>query len=302
MDTNVIEPPEGTETIGDAHGDIAVSPSGDIYVSVQGGDYKGVQVYDADGRYLRNLPDAPSDLHGFIIVSPDGGTPSIYGARRHGQEIVRLALDGRRLLTIPGTAIPEQYKKEDEGERKLHLTGVAVAPNGDIYAVDGYGLDFIHRFNSDGAYIDTFAGKGPPWNLNNCHKIAIDPRFQPARLLCTDRLNGRLVHMSLDGEMLGVVADDLRWPSAVAFYNDELALAEIQGRVSILGLQGEILGSFGTNENEDEILTNKVPPDKWRSDLFHSPHGIAYDACGNLLVVEWNEWGRVVRLNRPCQE
>src|SRR6185436_19348176 len=68
MNSKILTPPPGMQTIGDSHGDIAVSPAGEIYVSVQAGTHPGIQVYGADGRYLRNVPDAPTDLHGFIIA------------------------------------------------------------------------------------------------------------------------------------------------------------------------------------------------------------------------------------------
>ena len=72
MDSKFFSPPPGMTTIGDSHGDIAVSPAGEIYVSVQGGDHPGIQVYSAQGRYVRNVPGAPPDLHGFIIArAPD---------------------------------------------------------------------------------------------------------------------------------------------------------------------------------------------------------------------------------------
>jgi hypothetical protein len=296
FDRHFLSPPDGMTTIGDSHGDIAVSPAGEIYVSVQGGDHKGIQVYDARGSYLRNVPNAPSDLHGFIITSASNGEPNIFGARLEGQQIVELGLDGKPVLTIQATSIPDRYKTRRDEKLWLALTGVAVAPNGDIYAVDGYGRDFIHRFDKTGHYIGTFGGDGGPWNFKQCHKIAIDGRFKPVRLLCTDRLHDRLIQMDLEGHVLGVVAERLRWPSALAVYKNELAVAELGGRVTILGLHGEVVASIGTNQNAGEIKTNLVPPEKWRPNLFYAPHGITYDAAGNLLVTEWNQWGRVVRV------
>jgi DNA-binding beta-propeller fold protein YncE len=298
MNTQFLTPPPGMRTIGDAHGDIAVSPSGEIYVSVQGGDRPGVQIYSPQGRYLRNLPHAPNDFHGFIITTAPDGTPHIYGSRLVGQEIQELTLDGKIVLTIPAASIPDRYKTEKDGKLSLSLTDVAVAPNGDIYAVDGYGRDFIHRFDKAGHYLGTFGGDGEPWNFKQCHKIAIDPRFQPVRLLCTDRLHDRLIQMNLDGHVLGVFAEGLRWPSAMSVYRDELAVAELGGRVSILDKQGHVLASIGSNENASETKTNQIPPEKWQPNLFYAPHGIAYDKDGNLLVTEWNSWGRVVRLER----
>lgn len=262
LDQSFLIPPDGASTIGDSHGDIAVSPSGEIYVSVQGGAHKGLQVYDAQGRYLRNVPDAPNDLHGFIIAPVADGRSNIFGARVEGQEVVELTLEGKRELTISAASIPDKYKTRWKGKLVLALTSVAVASNGDIYVVDGYGRDFIHRFDKVGRYIATFGGHGKPWNFNNCHKIAIDSRFKPVRLLCTDRLHDRLIQMDLNGRVLGVFAQGLRWPSALAVYKNELGVAELGGRVTILGLHGEVIASIGTNKNIKEIKTfmGEIPP------------------------------------------
>jgi hypothetical protein len=293
-----LSPPDGADTIGDSHGDIAVSPTGEIYVSVQGGARKGLQVYSPRGQYLRNVPNAPEDLHGFIITRGSNGNPDIFGARVDGQEIVEITLDGKPLLTIPPTAIPDRYKSTEDGKLFLSLTGVAVAPNGDIYAVDGYGRDFIHRFDKTGHYLGSFGGDEEPWNFKQCHKIAIDPRFTPVRILCTDRLHDRLIAMNLDGQVIGVVAQGLNWPSAMAFYRSEMAVAEAGGRVTILSLNGTVITTLGENKNSQETKTNTIPPSRWRPDLFYAPHGITYDASGNLLITEWSQWGRVVRLER----
>ena len=298
MNSHFLTPPQGMATIGDSHGDIAVSPAGEIYVSVQGGDHPGIQVYSAKGRYLRNVPGAPTDLHGFIIARAPDGTPSIFGVSRLAQHIVELALDGRVELDIPAAVIPDQYKMQGEGKPATNLTGIAVAPNGDIYVVDGYGLDFIHRFDKSGRYVTSFGGKGAPWNFDQAHKIAIDTRFTPVRLLCTDRRHRRLVQMDLNGKILGVFGEGMRLPSAFAIRGNELAVAELEGRVTILDLKGEVIATIGANDNAAEVHVNTTPPTVWREGLFYEPHGITYDASGNLLVTEFNQWGRVTRVNR----
>ena len=296
VDAKFFTPPPGMATIGDTHGDIAVSPAGEIYTSVQGGDHPGIQVYSAKGAYLRNVPGAPPDLHGFIIAQASDRQFYIYGVSRLAQEIIQLKLDGERVLTIPASAIPAQYKKDDK--QAINLTGIAVAPNGDIYVTDGYGLDFIHRFDQSGKYLASFGGKGGSWNFDQCHKIAIDPRFSPVRLICTDRRHDRLVHMDLNGRVLGEFGWGLRLPSALAIRGDELAVGELMGRVSLLDRTGRIVAVIGTNDNVEEIRTNKAPPDIWQPDRFYAPHGVAYDAQGNLLVAEFNQYGRISRVER----
>ena len=48
------------------------------------------------------------------------------------------------------------YKSEDQ----FKPTETAIAPNGDIYVADGYGLDFIIQYDKSGNYIRHFGGKG----------------------------------------------------------------------------------------------------------------------------------------------
>ena len=83
----------GMATVGDSHGDIALTPKGEIYVSVQGGEHPGIQVYSAQGKYLRNIPGAPTDLHGFIIARAPDRKFCIYGVSRLAQQIVQMTLD-----------------------------------------------------------------------------------------------------------------------------------------------------------------------------------------------------------------
>ncbi|MBC7981127.1 MAG: hypothetical protein H7Y36_11240, partial [Armatimonadetes bacterium] len=66
------ELPDGIKNIGDSHGEIDVDSAGLIYVSVMGGDKHGIQIYSAAGKYLRNLPNAMDNHHGFSIVRENG--------------------------------------------------------------------------------------------------------------------------------------------------------------------------------------------------------------------------------------
>ncbi len=64
--------PDGKKIIGNMHGDIAVASNGDVYVSVM--DPKaGLQVFGPDGKWMRNVPNAPADFHGFVIHKEAGG-------------------------------------------------------------------------------------------------------------------------------------------------------------------------------------------------------------------------------------
>jgi hypothetical protein len=288
--------PDGRPQIGNMHGDIAVSSRGEVYVSVED-PQAGLQVYGDDGRFLRTVPNAPSDFHGFVIRR-DAEGEFIYGAQLRGQTVFKMALDGTVALRIPASAVPDQFKVRNARSNQLAmlLTGVDVAPNGDIYVTDGYASDYVHRFDRTGKYLQSFGGKQAPYSFNTLHKLAIDTRFTPARIIAVDRANDRVVHMSLDGGFLGVVASDLILPAAVTIDGDHAIVGELRGRVTILDKNGGIAGRVGTN-TETGIGTNQMKPDAWRTGFVLSPHGVATNARGDLFVAEFNAVGRVHRFN-----
>jgi hypothetical protein len=288
--------PPGKTQIGNMHGDVAVSSAGEVYVSVQD-PQAGIQVYTEDGAFVRAIASAPPDFHGFVIRRQADGE-FIYGARMRGQEALKMTLTGTVVLTLPASAIPDEFKNKNAqtGAPSVIFSGVDVAPNGDIYVTDGYASDYIHRFSSRGTYLASFGGRKEPYSFNTLHKIAIDTRFRPARIIGADRANGRVVHLSLDGQFLGDVAKDLLLPAAVTISGDHAIVAELGGRVTILDKAGAVAGRLGANTGEG-VGTNKLPPDQWKTGLFLSPHGVALNARGDLFVSEFSAFGRVHRFN-----
>jgi hypothetical protein len=284
--------PEGRPQMGNMHGDVAVSSKGEVYVSVM--DPKAaLQVYAPDGKFLRILPGAPPDFHGFVIHKEADGE-FIYGPRLGAGNVLKLALDGREVLNIPASAIPDEFKKAGkDGKPAVRLTSMDVAPNGDLFVTDGYSSDYIHRFDKTGKYLKSFGGRKEPYNFNTLHKIAIDTRFDPPRIIGCDRANMRVVHLSLDGEFLGVIASDLLLPAAVAIRGDLAAIGEIKGRITILDKAGKIVAQMGANSAADEVGTNKTEPDKWRPGIVTAPHGVAFNDRGDVFVSEYNIYGRI---------
>lgn len=288
-----LTPPPGKATIGDGHGEIRVDQAGRIYVSVQGQAEGGIQVYSPEGKFLHHLAGTPGSLHGFVIHE-EAGEEFLYAAVLSEARVLKMTLEGKTVLEIPTSSFPKE-----QAEKGLKLTGCDVAPNGDIYVVDGYGRDWIFVFDKTGAFKSVFGGQGEPLKLKNTHKIFIDPRFSPARILACDRGNNRLLHLDLAGNLLGVVADqDLRRPSSASFHGDLMCVAEIAGRISVFDKEGKLVAALGVNDAAGETNTPAMKPEQWRTGTVTSPHGITFDGKGNILETEWNSFGRVLRWTR----
>ncbi len=285
-----IQPPPDNQTIGDGHGEIAVDSTGNIYVSVQGKKEGGLQVYGADGKFKKYLSEAPGSLHGFVIHKGAEGE-FIYGAVLGAQKVIKMTLEGKIVMEIPTSAFPEEQRAKG-----LKLTSAAVAPNGDIYVVDGYGLDWIFQFDKEGKFKAVLGGRDGELKLKNCHKLFVDTRFEPARLFLCDRLNERVLHADLDGKLIGVIQDkELRRPSSASFHGEYVCVAGIAGIITVLDKEGKVVASLGKNDTPGQTNTPGVPPADWKANVVTSPHGITFDAAGNILETEWNKYGRVLK-------
>jgi len=296
---NFLGTPPGRAQIGNSHGEIAVDSAGLIYVSVQDKD-AGIQVYGKDGKYLKTLP-LPMSLHGFVIRKTDEGE-FIFATVLNEQRLLKCKLDGTIVMEIKPDDFPAAQGKTKDGKNALKLTSCDVAPNGDIYIVDGYGKSWVFVFDKDGKFKSVFGGptqvvdgKG----FANTHKVFVDTRFSPARLLCLDRGNNRMFHVDLDGSNPRMIANTgLRNPSSASFHGELMCVAEIAGRVSVWNKEGKMVAELGANDTKGQTNTPGVKPEAWREGVVTSPHGITFDNDGNILETEWNQFGRVLRWNR----
>jgi hypothetical protein len=105
----------------------------------------------------------------------------------------------------------------------------------------------------------------------------------------------RVVHLSLDGKFLGEIAKDLLLPACVAIQGDLAAIGEIKGRVSLLDKSGKVVKQLGHNKNAKEVGTNRTPKSAWRTGFVTAPHGVAFNASGDVIVAEYSNAGRVHR-------
>jgi DNA-binding beta-propeller fold protein YncE len=281
------KPPEPMATLGDMHGDIAVSQAGDVYVSVQAGPRPGIQVYSAGGDYLHNVPNFRHRVHGFVIAS-DAGGEYILGTDDNGKGIIKTRLDGEIVF---------QLKPADFQGKSKTITSVVPAPDGRIFAADGYGNDLIHVLSADGKYMHSFGGREAPYKFKTLHKLVVDTRFSPPQLLCCDRENRRMVRLSLDGEVLGEIPN-MKRPAAVTLMGDYAVVGEIEARVSVLDKEGNRVMTIGENTAKGEFATNAIEPARWRAGQFNAPHGVVVNEAGSLFVAEYSKYGRILRFDQ----
>ncbi|MBT8484612.1 MAG: hypothetical protein HKO59_04040 [Phycisphaerales bacterium] len=279
--------------LGNTHGGIVIDRAGRIYYNTD--TKRAIMVHAPDGRFLKTIaPDFPG-IHGMVLRA-EGDEEFIYAAHLPGRQVLKLRLDGTVVWRL---GVPVESGKYDDDPASYRPTAVAVAANGDVYVADGYGRNWIHHYTKERVYVRSFGGPGTtPGQFRTCHGLAIDTRGSTPRLLVCDRENRRLQRFELDGTFVDVAATNLRRPCGVSFDGPRIAVAELEGRVTILGADFEVLTHLGDNPDRGQWANNGVAAAAWKDGVFTAPHACCFDEAGNLYVMDWNATGRISKLNR----
>lgn len=279
-------------TVGHTHGDVVVDSKDRIYFSTE--TTNTLYQVDPDGRVARVFGHAfQGGAHGLRLVK-EAGREVIWIAHTARHEVIKIGLDGAVLMTLTFPGKDGMYKNDKE----FLPTAVDVAPNGDVYAVDGYGRFWLHRWNARGEPLQSWNGSAGAGPFREPHGVGIDTRGREPRVVVADRQNSRLQLFTLDGKYLGKVEEDLRLPSKVVVRGDDMLIVDLKGRITIFDRNDKVLAQLG--DNSDPSLRGKhgVAPEQWRDGEFISPHGAAWDSKGDLYVQDWNAFGRVSKLKR----
>src|SRR5947207_2207287 len=283
------EKPDGKQ-LGPCHGGVVIDKAGNIYVTTD--TDRGIIVFSSQGKFLRAV--GPTRIHG-LEIREENGTEYIYGARPNDHEVLKLKLDGEKVWSLEYPKESDIYKNADG----FKPCAVTVAPDGSIFVADGYGANYVLKFDPKRKFIKAFGGPGPEeGKFNTCHGIALDTRQGKPLLLVCNRNNNRVEYWDLEGNFIKVIQKDLRMPAAVHIRGDYAVFPELQGRVTVLYKDGAIVAQVGDNPNEKQSANFGLPQDQRKDGICNSPHGASIDKDGNLIVQEWSQFGHLHKFAR----
>jgi hypothetical protein len=269
-----------------------------------------VAIFDAAGKLLEtwsrelaeNVGYSPQQIvataHG-LYWSKEGDAEYLYWTenvandkgKKIGARVYKTDMNGKVLHTIGNV------DKESSTSAKFELTNptdVAIGPNGDIYVVDGYGNQKVHRFDKDFKLIKTIGGRGKEHGLfNTCHGVWVSTLNKEPELYIADRHNDRIEVYSLELDYKRTVGD-VRTPCCFYQYDGHLYVPELGQRVSVLDPNDKVVARLGDGAAVKDITKPEVyakHPDK-----FALPHALTLDSKGNLYVLEWVPTGRPRKL------
>jgi hypothetical protein len=280
--------------IGNTHGAMVVDKAGRIYANTD--TEQAVLVFSPEGKVVSSWgKEFHGGLHGMCIREEDG-VEYLYLAHTRRHEAIKATLDGKIQWTIG-------YPKEsglygDEGQ--YAPTSIAVGPDGRVFVADGYGKSWVHIYDRDRKYVKSFGGPGnDKGKMATPHGIWLDARGKEPLLLVCDRENHRLQWFTMDGEFVRMMDQDLRRPcNAYPLPDGGLVVADLAGRISILGKDDKVVAQLGDNPDPNKRAQNGVPRDQWQDGHFLSPHSACADKDGNVYVMDWNSLGRFTKLQK----
>lgn len=268
-------------------------------------------VFDRDGNMVHHGGEDNFDLAHSLYIDP---ADAVFVLSHRGHFIMKFDAEGELMLSLGsrGTASDTGYTKEGRVPGSPWLSGgglpvtngvayggapfnqptdVATAANGDIFVSDGYRNSRVHKFSPDGRLLKSW---GEPGNAQDLRNTTNEPNkfhtphgiwVEGDRVYALDRENNRIQIFTLDGEFISMWVN-LERPTDMYVDREGVAyVSELEDHVSILDLQGNVIGRFGSERSN--------APGK-----FWGPHCIWVDSTGDMYVGEVLEGQRLQKFAR----
>jgi hypothetical protein len=254
-------------------------PSGKLLKSFGAGlfAYPHAFTMDGDGNiYTSDVNDAEAIL-GVSARDKDGAV--------RGQEVLKLDQSGKVLMMLGKMGVAGNDRQTFD-----RPTGVAIAPNGDIFVADGHAPNAhnsarVVKFAKDGTYIKEWGHKGSaPGDFDEPHDVFIGGSQQ--RVYVADRINSRIQVFDQDGNFIAEWKQFGTPSSVFVDKNDTIyvgAAFRDKGANKLDELRGIVVGDAKDGSLKafipDSSDINKV---EWGT----SASGIAVDSEGSIFAAD----------------
>lgn len=281
-----------------------------------------VLILSPDGELLDRWAVEGVEGHGLALTQDSGGDELLWisdiGTKNYRAEtgsyepgpaaplrgaVRAYSLDGtlRRTIGAPDLAV---YR--DGGDfcpAQVAVDEERFGGSGDIWITDCYGQALVHRFSSDGRYLQSLDGDEGSGRFAHAHSLFIDRRGDSPELWVADRRNRRIQVFTLDGEYLRTFGEDFfSTPGGFAQLGELVLVTELDERIVVLGPDHTPVDYIGSVVDRGPGWPNALDADGHpvrphvEAGRPHTPHAIAVDRHGAIYMSEWLIGGRLVKL------
>jgi sugar lactone lactonase YvrE len=250
-----------------------------------------VIIYDKSGKLIEVWGTDFPGAHG-LTLSEENGEEFLYISDNNRHEVIKTTIDGKVVMVLPYPSESGKYEKKEQ----YIPTETTVAPNGDIYVTDGYGLQYIMHYNSKGELLNIFGGRGEEEkHFDNAHGICVDSRDKNnPTLLITDRNKNKFKRFTFEGQLLSTIELPGCYVCRPVIHGEHIYVATIwsndrsanTGFVSILDKEDRLISAPGGST--PTYVDGKLNQLHQAIQVFKHPHDVCVDDDENLYVAQWN--------------
>jgi len=239
----------------------------------------------AEGTVMKNFGAGMFAFPHTVKPDADGNIWAIDGDARNGKgnQVFKFSPDGKVLLTLGKAG--QGGTGTDVFDRP---TGIAFAPNGDIFISEGHAPTFgnsrIMKFDKNGKFIKSFGRLGSgDGQLKGPHVLAFDSQ---GRLFVADRSNSRVAIFDQDGKFIAAWKQFGRPSGIFIDKNDTLYVSDSESEDA----PGKDTHNPGCKRGirggsiKDGKVQFYIPPPPVRDAKFPPPEGVAADSSGNIYA------------------
>jgi len=255
-----------------------------------------VIIYDREGKLLGKWGTEFPGGHGMTLAT-EGDEEILMLTDHDRHQVIKTTLDGRILRTWDFPEASGKYKEA----KQYKPTHVAMAPDGGFFVTDGYGLNWVHRYDAKGEYMLSFGGnqKDDEARLECAHGAWVDVRPGGGNLIwVTSRSQGMLKRFTLDGKLVDMLHLPGTSPNFIVPFGDYTVIPHLRGHagnkdhpnkngfITILDAKRKIVSNLAADpvKYEGEVPTSMGA----NTQLFTFPHGILIDDEQSIYVAQWN--------------
>ena len=256
--------------------DGAVNSKDEVHIFSRG--EHPITIWDTDGNFISSWGEGEfsANPHGIYIAPND----NVWLVDRDYHIATEYSPSGESLRTLGEKLSPAP---SFQGVPFNMPSGLAIAPNGDMFVSDGYGAHRVHKFSADGELLLSWGKEGTgPGEFALLHNIWVDSR---GRVFICDRENSRIQIFDSDGNFIEEWTDLVR-PGDVWVLDDIVHVIESgpDGGVSLWDLDQNLITRWRSNEPEADSIVGG--------------HGICVDSQGSIYVTEIGQGQRVTKFQK----
>lgn len=250
-----------------------------------------VITYNKDGELLGKWGTQFPGAHGLQIVKEEN-REVLFITDLNLNRVFKTTLDGEILmeLTYPKSIGKYASEKEFRPSWTLHLS------NGDFFVLDGYGKDYIMRYNKDGKLLNYFGGPEGGIAHWGPHGGIIDARGSgDPELVIAMSDQQTIKRLTLDGKLIKEIHLPGSNPRMIQIVGDHMFVPHLAdnwpkdrqslGYISVLDRDFKIVSNIGGSA--PHYVNGKLQPMQQQGGFFRHPHDLVVASDGAIYVPQF---------------